>query len=380
MINQAYHGLLTKMSILFLVLVIFIINSCEPLAKSFDNIEDAKYLNAAVIKEPADTFQTVKVMTWNIRFGARRLPWFGDACGGRVVLTEAEVYEGMTGIVNAINEIKPDILFLQEADVKSKRTDYIDELKWIIDHTYFNYAVYVSEWRSQYIPSDGLERLDMGNAILSRWEITDAQRIQLDLRGDQDALTKYFYLRSCILKGKINIPGVPDLYLLNAHTSAFATDSTKRNHIARFKQELDNVNAAGGSFIAGGDLNTLPPGSDSTDFCEEDMCHGESFHHTGDTPMHKDGSDYTPEKYWLKGVYNDYQCAIPLAKFLANQSMYFTHTTRPGHFWDRTLDYLFTNKSWRSNSGKAEQSYLLESDHAPVTARFILPKTAIKAK
>jgi endonuclease/exonuclease/phosphatase family metal-dependent hydrolase len=362
-------------SILFPVFVIFIVYSCEPLSTRFPDYEDAQYLTANVIKEPADTFKTLKVMTWNIRFGARRLPWFGDACGGRTVLTEPEVYEGLTGIVNAINELKPDILFIQEADVKSKRTDYIDELRWILDHTYFNHAVYCSEWRSQYIPSDGLERLDMGNAILSRWKITEAQRIQLDLRGDQDALTKYFYLRSCILKGKINIPGISNLYLLNAHTSAFATDSTKRNHIARFKEELDKVNAAGGSFIAGGDLNTLPPGSDSTDFCAEDMCPGESFHHTGDDPMHKEGSDYTPDKNWLKSTYTDYQCAIPLAKFQANQSTYFTHTTRPGQFWDRTLDYLFTNKSWVVNSGKAEQSYLMESDHAPVTARFILSKT-----
>jgi endonuclease/exonuclease/phosphatase family metal-dependent hydrolase len=216
--------------------------------------------------------------------------------------------------------------------------------------------------------------MDEGNAILSRWEISEGTRIQLALRNDQDKLTRYFYERCCMVTGRIKIPGAGALYAVNIHASAFATDDTKHKHIEAFKAELDRLHAAGVWFAAGGDLNTLPPGSDSTDYCIEDMCPGESYHQTGDNPFHKEGSNYTPEQEWLTGLYADYRCAVPIEKYLMNQEHYFTHTTRPDHFWDRTLDYLFTNHFWVDNSEVTHQDATNQSDHAPVSALFPLYK------
>ena len=230
-----------------------------------------------------------------MQFGTGRIPWFGDACGDRVILTEEEVYSSLQLIVDRINDIRPDVLLLQEVDLNSKRSCYIDQLQWILDHTYFNYAVYGSQWRSQFIPSDGLGRMDEGNAILSRWKVSNAQRIQLELRSDQDKLTRYFYERCCMVTGRLEIPGVNNLYAVNIHASAFATDDTKQKHIIRFQDELARIDAGGGWFVAGGDLNTLPPGSDTANYCIQDMCPGEEFHKTGDDPMHKEGSNYAPE-------------------------------------------------------------------------------------
>jgi endonuclease/exonuclease/phosphatase family metal-dependent hydrolase len=351
-----------------------VIISCEPLATRFPDIEDAILISANNINPVPDTFSVVKVMTWNIRFGAGRRPWFGDACGDHVIFTKDEIYQSLQEIVDKINEIKPDILLLQEVDVNSKRSGYIDELRWIMDHSYFNYAVYGAQWQAQFIPSDGLGRLYEVNAIFSRWGISDAKRIQLDLRTDQDKLTVYFYERCCMVTGKINIPHLNNLYGVNIHASAFATDETKHNHIIRLKQELDRIHSAGGWFIAGGDFNTIPPGSDSTDYCLEDMCPGESYHHSYDNPYHKDGSNYEPEKNWLNDLYASYKCAVPLEKYQADQEHFFSHTTRPDHFWDRTLDYLFTNYHWVENSGITHQDATTQSDHAPVSAMFVLPK------
>ena len=109
----------------------------------------------------------------------------------------------------------PDILLLQEVDVSSKRSAYVNQLQYILDRTHLKYGVYASMWNAEIIPSDGLGRVDAGNAILSRWEITDAERIQLPLRTDQDALTQYFYLRRNILKAKIGIDEDTDFYAVN---------------------------------------------------------------------------------------------------------------------------------------------------------------------
>lgn len=341
-------------------------------ATGFDEVEPAVFYTKNILSIAPKPDSTIRVMTWNIRFGIGRGPWFGDACGYKVVYSQTEILTNLAILVNHINQVQPDVLLLQEVDLKSKRSAYVDELRWIMDNTYFNYAAYGSQWKSQFIPSDGLGRMDEGNVILSRWPISEAQRIQLVQRGDQDALEKYFYERCCIVKARIAIPGFQEFYALNIHASAFATDDSKHQHIIEFKNELDKISATGGRFVAGGDLNTLPPGSDSTDYCMEDICPGESFHHATDNPLHKEGSNYTPEAQWMVPLYDDYNCAIPLNVFQADQSSYWTHTTRPEHTWDRTIDYLFTNYRWRSGSGMAHQSFMNDSDHAAVSGEFVV--------
>ncbi|MBK7212708.1 MAG: endonuclease/exonuclease/phosphatase family protein [Bacteroidales bacterium] len=355
------------------VLSLFLV-SCEPLATSFKNEEDAIQYTASTIKDAPNVDSAISVMTWNIRFGIGRRPWFGDACGDMTIYPTDTVMKTLDDIVQQINSVKPDILMLQECDVNSQRTGYFDELQYILDHTYFNYAVYVSEWKAATIPSDGLGRMDMGSAILSCWPITDAKRHNLETRGDQAGIINYFYLHSCMVSGKIKIPGFKEFSIMNIHASAFATDDTKQKHFQEFKFAMDKIDSEGGYFVAGGDLNTLPPGSDSTDFCYEDMCPGESFHQSGDDPQHKAGSDYSPETEWLLPIYADYTCAVPLDEYQSNQTAHFTHTTRPEHFWDRTLDYLFTNNRWVAHSDITHQEGTSLSDHAAVSAKFLLIK------
>jgi endonuclease/exonuclease/phosphatase family metal-dependent hydrolase len=177
-----------------------------------------------------------------------------------------------------------------------------------------------------------------------------------------------------MVTGRIEIPHVNNLYAVNIHASAFATDDTKQKHIVQFQDELNRINTGGGWFVASGDLNTLPPGSDTTDYCIQDMCTWESFHTAGDNPMHKEGSNYTPETHWLDTLYSKYKCAVPTDLYRNNQFDYFTHTTRGAHFWDRTLDYLFTNYQWLDNSVVTHQDATKDSDHAPVSVLFVLPK------
>jgi endonuclease/exonuclease/phosphatase family metal-dependent hydrolase len=346
--------------------------ACSPLVTEFAEIEEA-LLYTAVHPQNQPAADTLTTMTWNIRFAAgRQIPWFGDSCGDRVILTENEVYSTLQGIAEQINLLQPDILLIQEIDIESKRTAYIDEVQWLLDHTHLSYGTYASMWQAQYVPSDGLGRINTGSAILSRWPLHDAERIQLPLRGDQDALTRYFYLRRNILKARIELPGHAGLWVLNIHADAFSTDDTKHKHIIRFKEELDKLAATGAAFIAGGDFNMLPPGSDSTDFCDEDRCPDEHFHGPGDTPFHKEGSCYTPEHDWLNPMYDTYLCSVPLNDYLANPARYYTHTTDRHAAWDRKIDYLFSNKPWLTGSSRTHQEIVNLSDHIPVSARWVV--------
>ena len=352
--------------------------SCEPLVTDFRDIEDAVLYESSSKTNVPDSPPSLLVMTWNVRFGAARIPWFGDSCGDRVIMSEAEVLENLQAIVYFLDtvSVKPDILLLQEVDVESKRSGYIDQVQWFLDNTYFNYGAYASMWQAQFIPSDGLGRVDAGNAILSRWEITEAERIQLPLRTDQDGLTQYFYLRRNILKTKIDVPN-QDFYAICTHTTAFATDDTKQKHVETFEQVLDNLNADGATFIAGGDLNSVSPNADSTDYCMEDKCSGESFHQAGDDPKHKEGSyfnNFTEEPLLLQSLYNEYYSAIESGS--ANSTDHFTHSpwnieSNNTTYWDRKLDYIFSSDSL--SGGITHQGTSQLSDHAPVSAVLGLP-------
>ena len=351
-----------------------VVLSCEPLVTTFDDVEEAQMYEAGNKTTTPASIDEITVMTWNIRFGAGRLPWFGDSPGDRVILTDEEVYTHMVGIAAKIESVQPDILFIQEVDVKSKRTAYIDQVRWLVENTYFNYGVYASAWKAQTIPSDGLGRMDMGNAVLSRWPITSAERIKLPLRGDQDALTKHFYLRRNYIKTKIARPGVDDFYALCIHASAFSTDDTKKRQIDMFKDDLDGLAAKGIPFVAGGDFNLLPPGATVIDYCDIDKRDDEHFHGANDDPSHKEGSNFEGELDWLQGLYNDYSSAVPLQDYLADESHYFTHTTNWTAPYDRKLDYLFSKIPWIAGSDSTHQDAGPWSDHAPVSAQWEVPK------
>ncbi len=309
-------------------------------------------------------------MTWNIRFGAARIPWFGDSCGDRVIMTEGEVLENLQDIADFINSESPDILLLQEVDVLSKRSAYLNQVQWLLDHTHFNYGAYASMWQAQFIPSDGLGRVDVGNVVLSRWKITDAERIQLPLRTDQDGLTQYFYLRRNILKTKIDFPGQGEFYTLCTHTTAFATDDTKQKHIESLFDELNSIDT-NAVFIAGGDLNSVPPGAE-TDFCMSDICSGESFHTDSNGGPHKEGSyfdNFIGEPELIQPLYDSFNSAIDNNEAILEN--HFTHATwntasEGTTYWDRKLDYIFSNAEFSDGITHQEENQL--SDHAPVSA------------
>lgn len=376
----------SRRRIIGVLLFLYLVVGCDPIVTTFEDNAEVVMYEAAEIYEagwiPPEGKDEIVVMTWNIRFGAARIPWFGDGCGDRVILSDDEVAEGLQGVANKIDSVQPDILLMQEVDVLSKRSGYEDEVQWLLDHTYLNYGAYASVWQSQFIPSDGLGRMDMGNAVLSRWPIVDAERIPLALRSDQDALTQYFYLRRNILKAEIDGPfSIPDnLYVVNIHATAFSTDDTKLKHLEKFKEVLDEIDEEGYYFVAGGDMNEIPSGAAKLDYCLEDACEGESFHTDADGGPHREGSYflYFPdENEWLEPLDQKYNPAVPRNKYLLNESAHFTHaaetdSTNENYDWNRKLDYLWTNVQWVTGSDSTHQDGDELSDHAAVSCRLNL--------
>ena len=348
---------------------ILLIANCDPLVTEFSSKESAKEYTAKILASPPNK-DTLTVVTWNIRFGIGRAKWFGDSCGDLVLFDDEKTKNGLELLAIKIAEIDADILLLQEVDTDSKRSAYIDQVQWLLDHTSMNYGVYGSMWEVQFVPSDGLGRVNTGNAILSKWPLSEAERIQLSLRGDQDALTKAFYVRRNVLKAVVNYPGNP-FWAVDIHASAFSNDDTKQKQFLEFKDVLDEIDANGELFVAGGDLNELPPGAVKNNYCDEDRCPDE-------LPENDEGCDFSNENTWISPLYDTYMPAVSLVDYLLNENMYFTHASTHDdnderYQWNRKLDYLFTNTAWVSRSERTHQEAQLESDHVAVSAKWVVP-------
>jgi endonuclease/exonuclease/phosphatase family metal-dependent hydrolase len=342
------------------------INCVDLFRTQFEDVEDAVAYQASTLHPAFQVPETLKVMTWNIRYGAARTPLFYEGWGDRYNLSKSEVIFNLERIEKKINEADPDVLLLQEVDVESKRTAYVDELQHILDNTNLNYAYFASIWKGDLVPSDGLGRINMGNAVASRWRLYNGTRIALPRSSDQTALEKYFWFARNILKAALKTDQGGTIDILTIHTDAWTNDGTKKKQIDRFKEELDAINGKGEIFIGGGDFNALTPGSPQWN----------NFKDLGPDHRFKE-DDYTGEEDWMSGLYAAYDAAVPLPVFRSDPSRYFTFTGDPGSFWNRTLDHLFTNALYRS--GAVLQDSILPdntmgiptmplSDHAPMVA------------
>jgi len=360
---------LTRATLCAGVVTALVVLGCDPFNTTFEDTEAPQEYTAAQLVDAQSSPGALVVMNWNAKYGAGRVDFFFDCHGDRAILSEDEVRTHMDGLASKIKAVDPDILMLQEIDVAAKRSAYIDQVQYLLDNTDLNYGVYASQWKADYVASDGVGPINSGNAILSKYPLTDGERIALPLIAEQDGLTRYFWLRRNILKAKVGVGA--DNWAVNIHTAAFSNDGTKKTQIDQFKAELDSMAAAGQTFVAGGDLNTLPPGSEQTSGFDDSVCEeGGEF----------DADDYSPEADWLSELYATFTPAIALADFQANNAPYFTHTTDKDGFWNRKLDYLFTNGTFTAGSGLTHQDVtsggvetMPLSDHAPVSVTWELP-------
>lgn len=348
----------------YIVLLLLMLGACkpnDPLHSNFSPVENAQYFKATT--ETVDTTVTkyLRVATYNIKFGAGRIDMYFDCIGNRRDITEAEVKTNLDRIASALDTIDADVVFLQEVDLQSKRTAYVNQVEYLLNHTSFNEGYYASHWKSDFIPSDGLGRMNSGIAILSKLPLSDGQRIALPQMEEQSKAVRYFYLKRAILSSVVQFNG-KEVVLMNTHLTAYDEENVKHKQLNLLQTYVEGFGDA--PLIFGGDLNTVPPGTDKLNDFEDGVCDSLSF----------PDSDYAVDTGKMDVFYENWEPAISLNLYQANQSRYFTHSMDKEVLWTRKLDYLFTNMDKQANSGKSYYTKdkggvetMSLSDHCPVS-------------
>ncbi len=324
---------------------------CDPLwdSQEADRVEvpifrAANFEAAGDAPAPAQ----LRVVAWNIKYGAARLPFWFDCWGDNVAMDASTVRANLDAVAAAIDELKADVVMLEEIEVNSRRSAYIDMVQYLLDHTRLNEGAYFETWRAAYVPSEGLGRMQLGNAILSRYPIALAESIRQVDRTDQDPLTSAFYIHRSVGRVVIRLAPGREAAALVVHTEAYDNDGTKQKQI---KQIHSLFGAETLPAVVGGDFNELPPNAARV----------KGFPDERETPVCS--ADFAQPPYTpavMQPFYDDFAAHIPLARYgsdEASQARYYTHTVLgPDEVnehgvagdWNRTLDYLFANAkaSW----------------------------------
>ena len=221
--------------------------------------EDMK-INGTV-ETKVDKSNELKLLTWNVGYGGldERQDCYFD--GGKGVDGESKevVNENILAMKNKIAEIDPDIFYLQEVDVDSKRSYEVDELKSFqesfSENNYNN--SYAPNFRAGFVPIplyNPLGKVDAGIASFSKYKVSSATRIQLPIPFSWPV--SLLNLKRCLLVNRSPIDGSDkELVTINLHLEAYDDGEGKAKQLKQLMDIMKEEYEKGNYVIAGGDFN-----------------------------------------------------------------------------------------------------------------------------
>ncbi len=203
--------------------------------------------------------QALTVMTWNMGFGALgdNADFFMD--GGTMVTTatKARVEENLAGMLEDIQAVDPDILFLQEVDRDSKRSYHIDMTDYYSDHYGYN-SSFATNFKTWYLPYPWppIGKVYSGIETLTDLTMTSSQRLKLPCPYKWPV--SMVNLKRCLLVSRIPVEGSDrELVLVNLHLEAYDDGEGKIQQTKMLRSVLQEEVEKGNYVIAGGDFNQV---------------------------------------------------------------------------------------------------------------------------
>jgi len=262
--------LLVSTALLFLVLTItdFQPEKIIPL-ETQNNQEEALKLN-----------NDYSIITWNIGYASlsENEDFFMDD-GEKSRPDNKELVENnLNGIINSFNEFDLDLAIIQEIDIKSRRSYYINQLEALTN----NFKDYSYNFAKNYdvlfvpVPFPPLGKIESGISTFSKYLIDSSERHQFE--GNYSWPKKIAMLDRCYTVSTLPIENKNEkLILINAHFSAYDNGSLREKQLKEIKTIITDEYAKGNYVIVGGDFNQTF-----------------SFIDVNSFPLYKNGNFYMP--------------------------------------------------------------------------------------
>ncbi len=250
--------IISSLILLFGIYLLFsTITKFKPQAEENLEFKGEKTLNKIEDEE-------LSVLSWNIGYCGlgKEMDFFYD--GGKQVTPPMSNYQGyLNEVLNTINKYTyVDFMFLQEVDIKSKRSYFSNQEKLIAEFLpAFGYA-FAKNYDVQYVimpPTSPMGRVKAGLMSLTKYQPTELKRISYPSSFSWPK--KLLMLDRCMLLARYPLTNGKALVMINTHNSAYDEDGTLRKvELEKLKTIITGEYAKGNYVLVGGDWNTNPPG------------------------------------------------------------------------------------------------------------------------
>jgi endonuclease/exonuclease/phosphatase family metal-dependent hydrolase len=226
------------------------------------------------ISGPADSLlvpeQPFTVLSWNIGYAAldAEQDFFMD--GGTRVRPEtaAVVRENLEGIRRFIAARQDGMVLIQEADLHSRRSWYIDEAA-ALSAAFPGSAAFAHNFLCKFVPvpfPEFIGEVSSGLLSLNRFRVEEARRVSLP--NPFAWPVRAVNLKRCLLVERIPVSGSEgrELVLVNLHLEAYDSSGGREAQTSALMDLLYREYEKGNYCIAGGDFNQSFPGLDENRF------------------------------------------------------------------------------------------------------------------
>ncbi len=240
-----------------------------------DDIENVEIIGNYISDTIAQD-SVYSILTWNVGYGALgdNADFFMD--GGNDVMTadKNRVNTNLKAMATEMIACDPDFIFLQEVDVKSRRSYKIDETSYFFNklNESGNYqSAFAYNFKVKFIPYPipPIGMVNGGIMTLSSYPIENASRIKLPCPFSWPV--RLGNLKRCLLVTRIPASN-KELVLINAHLEAYDNGTGKEEQTRLLKDIIDEEIRKGNYVIAGGDFNQTFSNIDTSAYpCYEGM-------------------------------------------------------------------------------------------------------------
>lgn len=347
-------GIVIGIIISLAILLVVILTITEYNPKPSETLEIKGIASKSISQ--GDSFS---VLSWNLGYCAlgENADFFYD--GGKKVYGDAKpiVMKNISAIEKEIQNENCDIIFLQEVDVNSSRSHYVNELKNITSYfSNYNFS-HATNYKVLFIPMPlpPMAKVNCGITTLSAYPVDSAARIALPCPFTYP--TRICNLKRALLVNRIPIEGTDkELVLINLHLEAYDSGEGKIAQTKMLKELLEAETAKGNYVIAGGDFNQTFSNTDTTKY-----------------PL-------INESMWKPGIINIEDFSKNLIFLTDNKyptcrsldRIYFNANKDPNVFQYYMIDGFICSSNIQINSVETKNLNFVNSDHNPVKINVTL--------
>ena len=213
---------------------------------------------------------TVSFLTFNIGYASLSMTEDFVMDGGTKTSMDnkSEVTDNLEALVSIVESQSADITLLQEVDIDSRRSYFINQKKAFTDAMDINSA-FAYNYRCIFVPfppnpAKMMGKVDSGILTLSSFALQDAKRHQLP--GSYDWPISLAHLKRAILITTINLTDSEhDLVVINVHLSAYDDGTMRQEEMAYLRDIMEEKKEDGDYVVVGGDFNQTFPQAMSDD-------------------------------------------------------------------------------------------------------------------